>query len=47
METEKQEQDKMVIVSIVYWFNRMAIGIGMQLLNLHGYLFDRLQSIFV
>jgi len=29
MEVEKQEQYKMVITSIVYWFNRTAIGIGM------------------
>jgi len=44
---EKQEQYKTVIVSIVYRFNRMAIGIGARLLNPRGYLFDQLQSIFV
>jgi len=47
MEMEKQEQYKTVIVSIINWFNRMAIGIGMQLLNPCRYLFDWLQSIFV
>ena len=44
---EKQKQYKMVIASIVYWFNRMAIGIGMWLLNPCRYLFDWLQSLFV
>jgi len=44
---EKQEQYKTVIVSIVYQFNRMAIGIGTWLLNLRRYLFDWLQSLFV
>jgi len=44
---EKQEQYKMVIVSIVNQFHRTAIGIGTQLLNPHGYLFDQLQSLFV
>jgi len=47
MEIEKQEQYKTVIASIVNRFNRMAIGIGAQLLNLCRYLFDRLQSLFV
>jgi len=47
METEKQEPYKMVIVSIVYRFNRMVIGIGARLLNPRGYLFDQLQSLFV
>jgi len=44
---EKQEQYKMVIASIVNQFNRMVIGIGARLLNPRGYLFDRLQSLFV
>jgi len=39
---EKQEQYKLVIASIVYRFDRTAIGIDVQLLNLHGYLFDQL-----
>jgi len=47
MEMEKQKQYKMVIASIVYWFNRTAIGINVQLLNLHRYLFGQLQSVFV
>ena len=47
METEKQEPYKMVIASIGYRFNRTVIGIGARLLNLRGYLFDRLQSLFV
>jgi len=44
---EKQEQYKTVIMSIVNQFNRTVIGIGAQLLNSRGYLFDRLQSLFV
>jgi len=44
---EKQEQYKTVIASIVNRFNRTAIGIGARLLNPRGYLFDRLQSLFV
>jgi len=44
---EKQEPYKTVIASIGYQFNRTVIGIGVQLLNLRGYLFDRLQSLFV
>ena len=44
---EKQKQYKMVIASIVNQFNRMAIGIDVQLLNPRGYLFDWLQSLFV
>jgi len=44
---EKQEQYKTVIASIVNQFNRTAIGIGAWLLNLRGYLFDQLQSLFI
>jgi len=47
METEKQEQYKTVIASIVNRFNRTVIGIGVWLLNPRGYLFDWLQSLFV